>query len=127
VCYVVGQRGSISLESFSYPIDIPIEWYEQWRASGIIEHPLGFTTTFGDFICDKFEDCDSKNWMAHQALGGHNRDLQVGDVLLNLLGKFMIEDKISYYANFPKEGVTFKDLSIVIGDAELLKILVSPL
>lgn len=37
----------------------------------------------------------------------------------------MIEDKVAYYPDFPKPGITFKDLSFVIGDPELLKILVS--
>ena len=38
----------------------------------------------------------------------------------------MIESKIAYYSDFPKPGVTFKDLSFVIGDPEMLKVLVRP-
>lgn len=124
VCYVAGERGTVVLDSFSYPIEIPVEWYEKWIASGPIEHPLGFTTTFGDFVEGQIEGVDTKNWMAHPSLGGHDRNPQIQDALTNLLGKFMIESKISYFENFPKPNVTFKDLSNVVGDPELLRILV---
>ena len=124
VCYVKGQRGAIGLHSFSYPIEVPQGHYQNWIASGIESHALGYTTTFGDFIATQIEGVDSKNWMAHEALGSRDRIAQIQDALSNLLGKFMIESKIAYYSDFPKPGVTFKDLSFVIGDPELLKILV---
>jgi len=124
VCYVKGQRGGISLDSFSYPIAIPADHYESWLASGVEAHELGYTTTFGDYIATQVAGVDSKNWMAHEAFGSHDRNLQIQDALYSLLGKFMIESKIAYYSDFPKPGVTFKDLSLVIGDPEMLRVLV---
>jgi non-canonical (house-cleaning) NTP pyrophosphatase len=125
VCFVKGRRGNINLEAFSYPIQVPAEWYTKYQATGPETHALGYTTTFGDYLSSQIEGLDSKNWMAHEDFGAFNRVDQVQDVLKNLLGKFMIEDKISYYEDFPKPGVTFKDLSFVIGDPLLLRILVS--
>ena len=125
VCYVQGQRGGIALESFSYPIEIPSDWFDKWISTDLVSHELGYTTTFGDYIASQIEGVDTKNWMAHDTFGNQDRNTQIQDVLSSLLGKFMLEAKVAYYPDFPKEGVTFKDLSFVIGDPELLKILVN--
>lgn len=127
VCFVQGHRGNIAYESFSYPIVIPEEWSTKYLNSGLEKHELGFTNTFGEYISNEIEGINGKNWMAHEALGANDRVAQIEDALYSLLGKFMIENRIAYYPDFPKPGVTFKDLSLVIGQPDLLRILVSSL
>ena len=123
VCYVQGQRGGIALESFSYPIEIPSDWFDKWISTDLVSHELGYTTTFGDYIASQIEGVDTKNWMAHDTFGNQDRNTQIQDTLNSLLGKFIVEEKAVYYKDYPDQGVTYTDLSSII-EPELMLIIV---
>lgn len=77
VCYAIGQRGNISLQSFSVPIVIPAEWNEKWLATSPEAHKLGYTSTFGEFVAGEIPGISSNNWMIHENFGSNDRGLQI--------------------------------------------------
>lgn len=126
VCNVVVSRGEVDFYSFSTPIPVPSNYYQMAKEEAE-ELDGGLSITVGEIIEKNVEGVDAKNWMKEEQFGGYDRLDQLKGVLLSALGKLVIEDRIGYYPDFPKEGVMFKDLSFAIADPECLKLIVSSL
>lgn len=123
VCHVIVSRGDVTLHSFSTPIPVPLNYYQMaQKEAEALEG--GLSITVGEIIEKNVEGVDAKNWMKEEQFGGWDRLDQLKAVLHSALGKLVIEDKVAYYPNFPRDNVTFKDLSFALGDPECLKLIV---
>ena len=123
VCHVVATRGEVEFTSFSYSIDVPDEYFKKTEETAEKTED-GFNVTVGETIEAEL-GINAKNWMKDEKFGGFDRVEQLRGVLESVLGKILVESKIAYYNDFPKEGVIFKDLSLALADPECLVALVN--
>jgi len=125
VTYCISLRGDTILECHSPNVPVPENFFIEAAAAHNGPISNGLNVTVGEIISKTHPEVNPKNWMVEHRFGGVSRTSILQEQLKCLIGKTLIEEKISYYPNFPKEGVIFKDLSMVLCDGHLLRILVS--
>lgn len=93
------------------------EYYYNYLLEESDELHLGFKTTLGEVINKFNPHIDRKNWMKDPEFGEIDRIDQIIDGLKNCYFNYIssnLKKNLLYFENFPKENVTFKDLSAII-------------
>lgn len=128
VCHVTIRRGDIVVSTESYPIPQPEEYYLKACKESDPEYANkeeGLSLTAGSIIARENPGVKANNWMADPKFGGMDRTHQIKDALVASLQKIYIAQNTAYHKDFPKPGVTFKDLSYVCADPLSFKYVVS--
>lgn len=119
ICNVTIRRGDITVTTQSYGIPLPEEYYvravkESDPAYANMDD--GLSLTAGSLIAKDHPEIKANNWMADPKFGGKDRSAQIKDALVASLQKIYISERTAYHKDYPKPGVTFKDLSYVCAD-----------
>lgn len=113
-------------------ISFPLRYFEYVKKHTTYSHKgeRGFSITIGQAIKLDDPDIDDKNWMSsgkynlnHQETGYTCRFDQIVDALESAFPieteRYKIGKHISLTPDFPKPGVVFKDLSLILADSNL--------
>lgn len=120
VAHVTARRGQTTVTSQSVGIPVPLEYLTKARQQSdenYANKEHGLSLTVGSVIAQSHPEISSSNWMADGRFGGLDRKAQVLEPLLASLKKVYIASRITSTNDFPKPGVTFRDLSFVLSDS----------
>jgi len=128
VCNVSIRRADVVVTTQSYGIPLPVEYYTracQESEPSYDNKEEGLSLTAGSLIAKDHPEIPANNWMADPRFGSKDRSHQIKDALVASLQKIYISEKTAYHRDYPKPGVTFKDLSYVCADPLSFKYVVS--
>lgn len=113
------KNGEELFTAHSYGIAVPYDYYLKAEARSDPANPvkeLGLTITLGKIINEENPEIPHNNWQGHAKFGGIDRKEHIKDALVSVLQKFVISTKFTITPNFPKPGVFFKDMSLVLSN-----------